>query len=57
MNLRQLGEPTHFYETGQSTFWGGLPLENKLKRWKKLLTYCKNPERIKVLSGPLKEII
>lgn len=57
IGLRKDGEPEHFYDNGQKHFWGGAHFENKKSKWEQVLKYCDKPERIKPVSGPLKELI
>ena len=55
IGMRAKDDRTHFYDTGTGTFWGGSTFTTKLHLWKQIINLCESPNRIRAISGPLKD--
>lgn len=47
----------HFYKDKPPSDWGGYHYDNKIKKWEQVFKHCEKPERIKAISGPLKDLL
>ena len=56
MDVKRDGQE-HFYEAREKASWGGVHYNGKIKKWKQVFHFCEKPERIKIMSGPLKELL
>lgn len=56
MDVKRDGKE-HFYDNKPPASWGGVHYNNKIKKWEQVFSFCENKERIKVVSGPLKELL
>ncbi len=59
MGLRQIDQPEHFYHDHEKkvTFGGPRDMQRKVNAWLEAIHLCYKPERIKAVSGPLKQYL
>ena len=59
MGLRQVDQPEHFYHDfdKKGTLGGPKSMQRKIDAWMEAISLCYKPERIKAVSGPLKQYL